>query len=800
MEKENDDVADQLASENNCLVSRWKHTKFSGEDDKLLIDYDVLLEKLQGVPVSFRPSLDVELVALYNALFLNWKYNSDPSIHQLAGLAVTTLKRVSEMLMNVLSRVNVTDHESNWQDVATLLEKLCKAEKEMGRKLWSSLVLPTIIVLLHLMMDTFYSDALSVIESLQAVKVVNEEECNTGHILAKYLVDDAFLDESGYPSVIVLDDCLSVMKAAVLYHLGSRNDSILAVKAIETDCLKALVCYLKAVAGMADALDGDKPVEPTDPGELIELAELTELVQDSQLQPLALNLVGSCLAAKGKPHMAIQCFQQSLQASRFTYLLPLYHVAQRYRALHMYDAELEALNLLVKMLQNVKRNSLSSNASTVLDLEAEMSKVMRKDISLEAATYTTARRCAATHHQQAAFESYLSLLALLLNNPMLEISWWPVPFPGIRHTFHEAARAAICCGKLREAVVICDWMIAKYSKIEQVGSGGSIATADDPDPQPRCTDNSRQCSAPPGVKSGHIDSTDVRQTTGMYNSCCGTRKPPKVIHCLACASLLQCNEHGSRQVMGTNSQEMPGSRDALSVRVITNITPMKGDGDNTPGGGGGSDTKEEFAGYCCNSECDFDIEVGKLDTDVIALMLKCEALVQMNDISAALESFSRLLPSLYSVFPSEAKQLEAKCNCLLRLKAEAHLKRGLLLAEMGQPSDSVHQLRQSLQCNRDGAVAMFNYVLLMLKQGCCVDAARSWCVYRKLPNSADTFQLTMQIGITETQLRATHGGISNIRDLESVKQWPFNRSPMLSDMLVMDRLMLQTILQTRKST
>lgn len=48
-------------------------------------------------------------------------------------------------------------------------------------------------------------------------------------------------------------------------------------------------------------------------------------------------------------HSAIEKYKQALEAT-FDDLVPLYNIAQQYNALSLYDAELEALNLLVTVI------------------------------------------------------------------------------------------------------------------------------------------------------------------------------------------------------------------------------------------------------------------------------------------------------------------------------------------------------------------------------------------------------------------------------------------------------------------
>ncbi|XP_041351512.1 uncharacterized protein LOC121370387 isoform X2 [Gigantopelta aegis] len=195
----------------------------------------------------------------------------------------------------------------------------------------------------------------------------------------------------------------------------------------------------------------------------VALNEDTDSDTEAELRARLFSLQGICFYKLNFHHSAIAAFKEALQLD-FTSHDALYNIALQYRHLGLLDEELEALNLLVTILQD--RPSSQFDSTKICFNSLFTSLFTGSSLSTSQVLYALASRCKQLNRFTEASEKYLDLLqeesefsslCLQGNETLLE------KLPDMATVFTECAYCLLKCDQFQECIVICSRALEVYS-------------------------------------------------------------------------------------------------------------------------------------------------------------------------------------------------------------------------------------------------------------------------------------------------------------------------------------------------
>ncbi|KAK3608403.1 hypothetical protein CHS0354_035402 [Potamilus streckersoni] len=456
-----------IACESNIIVCEYLWEKQFSQPEcssKILEKASRQLEEqlfnIRSLPVN-KAVLHVELVILYN-----WLHTSLLQTRNLTSRVTSvqnhSREHVTKSLYRVFSHYSKQKEESKSHEQIEAIRRggfqyladLCLNITDDGGHftlVCACLILVSFLNILFNETEDAFIGLQSVREKCDRLKIPPETVVPAyllpwGELLSEIVYSDLVV--STVPNSCYLSDFVSLLMGVLKFQLKKPVECLKHLNDISTISDFPGVVFIK---GFLQFEAGEYEVA---------LSDMTEFLKKcgknlhKRLRATLLHLSACCCEKMEKLHLAMKLFQESLRECQEFYV-PLYNISCLYRRLGLQDAELEALNLLVTILEDASSRKTSRLASVGSFNLLKLSDSEDR-ITLPWVLYTLANRCMELGRYSAAAERFLTLIALLSEPEKVEVS---PHLPSISKIYMDTASTLLSAQKYEDCVLTCDHIL-----------------------------------------------------------------------------------------------------------------------------------------------------------------------------------------------------------------------------------------------------------------------------------------------------------------------------------------------------
>lgn len=425
---------------------------------------------------------------------------------------------------------------------------------------------------------------------------------------------------------------------------------------------------------------------------LVELIKRDTLNQELQLN--VQNLIGRCLSAQGKHRCAIQIYKKCLQESS-TFFLPLFNIALQYRKLLLVDAEIEALQLLVKLLQcDSRQNQKAGIVPRLVEFGAVTGHLLVADcpdINTCKALYVLAKRCLDLKRYNDAVESFSKLLFLLTNSGLSDDIMTTSgdddlndDVPSISLIYAMTIYANLCAGRYENVVVCCDVVLTKL-----VASSSEIS---------RFLETS--------LKNDEDAQISGRLRTLKVPSSAAVIQENSIINAIPSSS-----SSSTKRLREDDSVDRLLPRNGEAVTVAATLM----------------------------SKSDALFNSGKMD-DALRCLNKAIHILETNWTSSTTGNERETSNKKTKMDPTHVDPNQSSIS--MQILRDAYCFKGLFSVRTGRSQDALHWFRLAYQLNTENVENVYNLTLILFKLRRDNEASSLWLSHRRLlPSRYDVFQI-----------------------------------------------------------
>ncbi|XP_022098221.1 uncharacterized protein LOC110983337 isoform X2 [Acanthaster planci] len=729
-------VVAQCLVENNVIVCTCKEG--SVKDERLMISEMVnrltkVSKMIQGLPPSLK-ALPVELIITFNtsALLLQQMYQIEAVQTSLSQTGQAThpvsvsWSQIQEIATATLQRVP--------SDVISLVSLHC-----------------CVLSLGH-MINKQYQNALSLLH--EALKIQprqsqdDRQRTPSQCLMMSLQVGNAVVDISQIQrnsSTLSVGDLAQFLLVTGLFQTGQWNDCLHHISTKEPRLPSSLDSTQKLIQGYSLFQTGNFK------SALEHLAPLAESPDfDVTLKVKTINLIGCCLANLKKPYTAIQKFQEALKMD-FSYLCPLYNITLVYQHLGLQDAEMEALDLLIKILRDKDTKATHPSACDVIlgsqalstataDEQSGIYSMDEQSLSVVVILYRLARRYLGLDRHSDAVNRYQELLSFIENDSSSLIKLPQVhqedsiSLPSLHTIYLETALSLYNANDIKQSLKITDRIITKMgpkvghkTRTSDSASGsGAGEDAGRQHGQPRMSDDVFPGPSFRGNSSG-VEELDV---VVAVPSCSGvgpgkSARRTSIDSCLKLASKISYKVP-SLKILTLARRRRPGEREnsqesaerllianalllksnclilskelAQALDITNELLVYLSDVAST------EDQTDEIGS--CSRGIEINMESGSDGEQPVSKKRKIESTHENKETTFA--------PTRT---PKETRKPQPIMEGLLEMKAKAYSNKAMILIGQKKHSEALHMLVLGTQCCPDDSDVMYNYTLLLTKLG-----------------------------------------------------------------------------------
>ncbi|KAI0213994.1 hypothetical protein LSAT2_000916 [Lamellibrachia satsuma] len=478
-----------LGQENNILICR-SHVKTCSTSTKdasqesVLRAFEILLKKIQGIPLKVENS-DIQLLIVYNVCRLHvmsLDNDIDSGIQPDVTLDVMSVCH-SHMTRLRLCRLKLDSTSEDDATVRSVISVLTGISKTATGKPVPSRDEICLLLCLHSLTLVLEGQSSEAREHLEALSAIHFEPGRL-HITAMSTKDRR---------EIQLTEMLSSLLGLVYFSCQQwdRCFSVLTSQSGDTTRSSDMTQSgdITQSGGDTTQSGGDTTqsggtahavymcayilYQQQQMCRVVALLKAHSIEAQSQFTSVTHNLLGCCLGSQGKPYSAIEMFKRAALGDS-GYPTPLYNMSLQYRRLGLYDAELEALNLLVAQLKNQELSSKKPPTVEFCGDRVRLSSlspqcpIREEEVTLAQAMYTLCKRCLELERYHDAALGYRTLLTLLHQGHMSSsrtesyvLVSTPLPGVTLATVYVETAYSLLCCGEFSDTVTVCQHLTGR---------------------------------------------------------------------------------------------------------------------------------------------------------------------------------------------------------------------------------------------------------------------------------------------------------------------------------------------------
>ncbi|XP_033636082.1 uncharacterized protein LOC117297063 isoform X2 [Asterias rubens] len=747
----------QCLVENNLLVCSYKEELLStdGEPDvsRAIDGFCAITSVMHGLPSSMK-SLPVEFAASFNtSVLLLQRLNSrelprsgSNRIYQAAtDPAETGLNQIKEIARTCFHRVcsAMRVNEDRSAELQDLLIKITGFAHLLPADVISSVLLECCVASLAHVANHQHQDAIQILN--QALKLQSRaSRGDTQKVSSLVLllslqtgrlaVDVNALQDNG-TSRVHAADLTQFLLVVCLFQTGQWEGCLAQINRDRSGLPEPLNLIRIFIQGFCLYQEGHVK------SSIKKLMPLTAIrdcdVISKRVKVESLNLVGCCTATINKSYTARQIFQGALKVD-FSYLCPLYNVSLIYRRLKLHDAELEALNILLKTLKDTKSSPDSDEGADDIISGCLATASLHTDgcfsfsqetLSVGFIMYTVARRSLDITRYSDAVQRYQELLneeadSLLPNKSSTSRLQSSSGLPSVRKIYLEAALSLYYNNNIDKSISLLDKLLTK------MGYKGKTK----PEPQPSQTDRARrQLESPEDAlpsTSNHSNSRHGDRDHNMLPSSSTTQNFKSSDGRISKSTLMSESEFPFRspsvrfeRIASRHSEEAEKTEKVNQKMYLANALLLKANclikkqelpdalriNNELLNHLAGVERKEEERVERHSKEDD-RLETGKRTSTEAGNDSQKR---KRRRIDSFLDNGSNPSPSE----ETKVRKLEPISSSLLEIKTKAYNNKALILIGQMKNPEAFQMLVLSLQCTPDDVDALYNYALLLTKMG-----------------------------------------------------------------------------------
>ncbi|KAL3881131.1 hypothetical protein ACJMK2_027589 [Sinanodonta woodiana] len=451
------------ACESNIIVCEYLWEKQFSQPEcssKILEKASRQLEEqlfnIRSLPVN-KGVVDVELVILYNSLHTSLLHTRNLTSSRVPSIQNHSQEHVTKSLYRVFSHYSMQREESKILEQREAIRRggfqyladLClNSTDDSGHfsLVCACLILVSFLKILLNETEDAFIGLQSIREKCDGLKIPSETVpaylLPWGELLSEIVYSDLVV--SSVPNRCYLSDFVSLLIGVIKFQLKKPVECLKHFEEISTISDFPGVAFIK---GYIRFEAGEYEVA---------LSDMTEFLKKcgknfhNRLRARLLHLSACCCEKMDKLQLAMKLLQESLRECSELYS-PLFSVSLLYRRLGLQDAELEALNLLVTILEDASSKKPSRLCFNLLKLSDSEDMV-----TLPWVLYTLANRCMELGRYSAAAERFLTLIALLYEPEKIELS---PHLPSVSKIYLDAACTLLSAQQYEECVLTCDHIL-----------------------------------------------------------------------------------------------------------------------------------------------------------------------------------------------------------------------------------------------------------------------------------------------------------------------------------------------------